>query len=212
MGNMVLSVFDFIVEILKKNIAEIYMFFVILILGFIVSKILSFILARFLMKINLDEFLENYKFKEAVFNVNLIELIRVLTFWYIFLLFLTFDFKIIDLEDFYRFFYNLVSIYLTKFYYGIFLIIIGFWLAYLVKDRIESEGFLFSNFIGKLVYYILIYMIIVSTLPNFGIDNRIFLDAFKYLIIGISLGIGLAIGIGVGLLLKNYLESEFKKL
>jgi hypothetical protein len=164
-----------------------------------------------MVKGGISEVLEKYKFKEATFGLDITEFIRNTVFWIVFLLIEAIVFYYSSLPSLFNFYVYYVLPKILDFIYGVYILVFGFWIAYLLRERIQRENFEFSGFISKIVYYIMLYMITVSVLPKWGIDNKIFLDTFRFLVLGASFGIGISIGIGLGLILKKYIEKEIEK-
>ncbi len=186
-------------------------------IGFVIAVLMSFLVRRILYKVDFDYWVEKYKVKEALLNINISKIICEVIKWYIFLIFILIAFYSLEL--------NIIAKYLADFLFDKFVKIVEFfvvvffgaWLGYYVKIKIEEKYLPFSTIIGNLAYFFIIYFTITISLPILGLDNSLLVETFKILIIGVSVGIGIALGIGFGLALRDYLEGlileeEIKKI
>ena len=87
------------------------------------------------------------------------------------------------------------------------IIIVGYVLAEYFKDRIISKDTMYGSLVGKIIFFLLIYISIALSLPFLGID-ALLINWILLIIIG-AVGFGIAIAMGLGL--KDIVASSAKE-
>ncbi len=77
------------------------------------------------------------------------------------------------------------------------LIIVGYAIAVYLKDKVISSKSVYSDLMGKLIFFLIIYLSIALALPFVGIDPTL-INNILLVAVG-SVGLGLAIALGWGL-------------
>jgi len=85
--------------------------------------------------------------------------------------------------------------------------IVGYVLAEYIRDKIETSKVMYSELMGKAVFFLIIYLALAVGLPQVGIDLSL-VNNMLLIIVG-GFGIGLAIAVGLGL--KDTVAALAKK-
>jgi hypothetical protein len=80
---------------------------------------------------------------------------------------------------------------------GIIVVIVGYIIGDYIRKQIEASKILYSDLVGKGLFFLIIYVSVALALPLVGIDPTLVNNIL--LIIIASVGIGLAIALGLGL-------------
>lgn len=162
-----------------------------LIVGFIVGKVVGWVVHKILLRAKVDEYIEGPKPA-----LRLSHIFSVLAKWIIYLVFIqqaAFFLNITIITNFIQsaigFLFGLIEAAL--------IIIIGYSLASYIKERLITTKTVYSEVVGNILFFLLVYLSIAMALPFVGIDAT--LVNWILLILIASVGIGLAIAIGWGL-------------
>ncbi len=90
---------------------------------------------------------------------------------------------------------------------GVIIVIVGYALAEYIREQIERSKLVYSEIVGNVLFFFIIYVSIALALPLWGINPSL-VNNILLIIIG-SIGAGLAIAIGLGL--KDIVREEAKK-
>ncbi len=162
-----------------------------LLVGFVIGKAVGWIVYKILLKFKVDEYVEGPK---PAFKLS--HIFSVIAKWIIYLVFIQQA----------AFFLNvaIITTFIDRaigFLFGLIkaslLIIIGYSLASYIKEKLITTKTVYSEIIGNILFFLLVYLSIAMALPLVGIDNTIV--NWILLIIIASVGVGLSIAIGWGL-------------
>jgi hypothetical protein len=164
-----------------------------LLVGFIVGKIVGWLVKQFLVRVKLDQ----YIFEKEKFKIKLSDVFSILARWVIYLAFI-----LITVVDILRI--EAVTVLVTSaigFLVGAIeasvIIIVGYSLAYYIKDKVIQSKTFYGDLVGNVIFFLVLYVSIALALPFVGIDPT--LINWILIVIVASLGVGLAIAIGLGL-------------
>jgi hypothetical protein len=164
-----------------------------LLVGFIVGKIVGWLVKQFLVRVKLDQ----YIFEKEKFKIKLSDVFSILARWVIYLAFI-----LITVVDILRI--EAVTVLVTSaigFLVGAMeasvIIIVGYSLAYYIKDKVIQSKTFYGDLVGNVIFFLVLYVSIALALPFVGIDPT--LINWILIVIVASLGVGLAIAIGLGL-------------
>jgi hypothetical protein len=180
-----------------------------LVAGFIIGKVVGWIVKQFLVRIKIDK----YIFEKEKFKIKLSDVFSILGRWTIYLVFVQIAAGILGISSV-IFLVNSAIAFLAGAIEATVIIIVGYSLAYYVKDKVIHSKTFYGDLVGKLIFFMILYVSIALALPFIGIDAT--LINWILLIIVASLGAGMAIAIGWGLkdvvkdVAKGY-SRKFKK-
>ena len=188
---------------------------IILILGWLITKIIVYILKKALKLAKIDRLSEKVNqmnlFGKAQFKFKAIPAIAAFVKWIMFLVFLIIAADIMSWDIVSREIGNLLR-YLPRLFSAIALFMIGIYIAKFVKKAIqgfyESFDLAGAKIISNLVFYIIAVIITITALNQAGIDTTvvtnnvtIILGAF---LLAISIGFGLGSKEVIGDLLRTF--------
>ncbi|MBN2422162.1 hypothetical protein JXB41_02955 [Candidatus Woesearchaeota archaeon] len=185
---------------------------VIILVGWILSLIITFICRKFLSKVvKLDKWLKKHELDDAMGDISLTGLLSVLLYWWIMLIFL--GQAAIQLQ------LGMISEILLKFilwtpnlFYAILLVVGGFYFADFITDKIKKSKNLWADRIGLILEPTIVFFVAVIALAQIGINVALIVDLIRILFGALSLGIALAIGLAFGLGMKDETPKIWKSL
>ena len=179
---------------------------IVLVVGFIIGKATGWIIKQFLMRIKLDK----YVFEKEKFKIKLSDVFSILSRWVIYLVFIQISASILGIASVIALVNRGIS-FLTGAIEATVIIIIGYSLAYYIKDRVIHSKTFYGDLVGKTIFFLMLYVSIALALPFIGIDAT--LINWMLIVIVASIGVGMAIAIGLGLkdVVKDVAKGYAKK-
>ncbi len=163
-----------------------------LIIGLVIGKVVGRIVRELLIRLKVDEYvLEGEK---VVFKFS--DIFSVIARWWIYLIFIqqsAIFLGILAITEF----INSILAFLPGLIEAALIIIVGYVLAEYIKDKIVSKKTFYGSVVGKIIFFLLLYVSVALALPFVGIDTLL-VNWILLIIIG-SFGIGIAIATGLGL-------------
>ncbi len=164
-----------------------------LVIGFIIGKIAGKIVKEILVRSNVD----SYVSKTDHLNIELSKIGALVTKWIIYLVFIEQAFLFLGVTAITDFI-GVVVAYISQVIFASVAILIGYSLAVYFKDKIVTSRTLYSDIVGKTVFFLIVYLSIAIGLKFITVLNTTIID-YLLLIIVASVGLGLAIALGLGL-------------
>lgn len=194
--NGMIWLWEFVVVFLLLAIA-------IVILGYIVSKVVKWIVVKTLYKLRFDDFFRDTGLVETVRSIGfrgLPDILGLLVFWFVFLFFVAMTLEYMNLPNIAAF-VTLIVEYLPKVFGAVLIALGGLWLGTWLSKRVETpvkeaDVPLTAETTATLVRWLVIFIAIVMALGMVGIDTSLLIWTF-IILIG-ALGLGLAISFGIG--------------
>lgn len=175
---------------------------IILAIGFVVGKVVGRVVKEILARIKIDDYV-HHKDRMAF---KLSDVFSVISRWYIYLVFIQQAAEYLGIAAITEFINSIIS-FIPGLIESALIIIVGFVLAEYLKDKIVAAKTMYADIVGKIIFFLLIYLSIALALPFVGINPSL-VNSILLIIIG-SIGIGLAIAIGWGL--KDVVTEIAKK-
>ncbi len=206
--NPIVSIWSSIIAALPGLIAAI----IILIIGYVVAWAISFILERFLEKINLDNWIvQETHMKQLAGAFRLSHLLSILSRWFIFILFWPPAAELVSLHPLAAFL-NTVALWLPHAIAAILIAYAGLVIAEHVYFRINAVKGHASAIIASSSKIIIFIATVLIALRQIGIDVNFAESSFLIILAGIMLGLALAFGIGYGDALKGEAKKSVAKI
>ena len=180
-----------------------------LVVGFILGKVSGWIIKQFLVRVKLDQ----YVFEKEKFKIKLSDVFSTLGRWVIYLVFIQVAAGILGIATVITLVNSAIT-FLTGAIEASVIIIVGYSLAYYIKDKVIHSKTFYGDLVGNLIFFLTLYVSVALALPFVGIDAT--LINWILIVIVASLGVGLAIAVGLGLkdvvsdVAKGY-SRKFKK-
>jgi hypothetical protein len=216
----------YFVEPTKTIIARIYEFginillvLVILIIGWIFSRILKFVIEKLLKSIKLDELADKIEldslFAKGGITYTLSELIAVVFYWLGLLVTFVIAFNAVNLPiaaDL----LNRVVLYIPNVIAGIFILILGMFVATMLRNIVftaaNNAGLSQAKLLSKIVEAVIVVFAVMITLEQLGIGARIIELMVSIILASIGLGLALSFGFGCQDLAKRFMNDLVEKL
>lgn len=178
-----------------------------LVIGVVLAELAEKVTKRVLVKAKIDSWAKKSGIEKAVFHLKISGTLAAAVKWYLLLIFFSQIAISLNLGALSTFI-NAFLLAIPSILVGIVILMIGLLLGNFLSENIKQKGFAFYELISAGVYFVVVYFSAVLALPKFGITNtEILVNAFNYIIAGISVGISIAIGLGMGLALKDPIQD-----
>lgn len=174
---------------------------VLLLIGWIVGAIIGRITREILRRLKVDQFL--FKGKALV---KLSDVFPVLFEWIIYLVFIQSAVQILGVVALVQFVDKVIN-FIPGLLGAAIVIIVGYALAEYIRKVLSKSKVLYSDLVGSIIFWLVLYVAIATALPLVGIDATL-INNILLIIVG-SFGLGLAIAIGLGL--KDTIAEIAKK-
>lgn len=191
---------------------------IVLLLGWLITMVIVFILKRALKLVRLDKLSEKINtmklFGKGDFKFNLTNAIIIFVKWILFLVFLIIAADIMAWDFVSKEIGNLLR-YLPRLFSAIALFMIGIYIASFVKNAIrgfyESLNLSGSKIISNLVFYIIAIIITVTALDQAGIDTTVITNNITIILGAFLLAISIAFGLGSKDVVKEILLTFYTR-
>lgn len=177
-----------------------------LVVGFLIGKIAGWVIKQFLLRIKLDK----YVFEKEKFKIKLSDVFSILGRWVIYLIFIQVAAGILGIATVISLVNSAIS-FLAGAIEATVIIIIGYSLAYYIKDKVIQSKTFYGDLVGNMIFFLMLYVSVALALPFIGIDAT--LVNWILIVIVASLGAGLAIAVGLGMkdVVKDVAKGYSKK-
>ncbi len=161
-------------------------------IGFILGHVLGTLTKKVVVWTKVDKFVgerENLPFKLA----NVLELV---VRWWLYLVFIqqaTIFLGVVAITEFVA---SVISFVPGLVEAGL-LIVVGYAIASYLKDTFMRKHTIYSDIVGKIIFFLTIYVSIALALPFVGINPRLIENILLVIVASFGLGIALAVGLGL---------------
>jgi hypothetical protein len=206
------NIVNWLIESLMTAIPLLLSGAIIIIIGWVLSKIVEKIVRKSLQEFEIQKWEKKHRIDKALYGAKLSELITFAIKWYIVLLFLNEAATEVNLP-FIASIIQSVLLLLPQWFMGAVFMIAALILGHKISEKVEESKLLFGKIGAKILYLIIIYFALVLSLPKFGFENtEILVDTFRLIVAGFSLGAAIAVGISFGVALKEPAQRIVKDL
>lgn len=176
---------------------------VIVIIGYIVSKVVKWIVVKMLYKLRFDDLFRETGLVETVRSIGfrgLPDILGLLVFWFVFLFFVAMTLEYLQFATIAEF-VTLIIEYLPRVFGAVLLALGGLWLGTWLSKRVETpmkeaDVPLTAETTATLVKWLVIFISVVMALGLVGIDTTLLIWTFIILIGALGLGLALSFGFG----------------
>jgi len=191
---------------------------VILIVGWLITKIVTLILKKVLKVAKVDKLTEKINdtdlFGKSTMNFKISKVIIGFVRWIMFLIFLIVAVDIMNWEIISTEIGNLLR-YLPRLFSAIALFLIGLYIATYIKKGVlglfESFEFSGSKIISSLVFYIIIVFISITALNQAGIDTTIITNNVTIILGAFLLAVSIGLGLGSKEIIADLLRTFYSR-
>jgi hypothetical protein len=178
-----------------------------LLVGLLVGKFGGWLVKQFLVRVKLDQ----YIFEKDKFKMKLSDIFSVLTRWIIYLFFIMYSASFLGVPEVIELIRSAIG-FLSGAVEATVIIIVGYSLAYYIKEQVMHGKTFYSELVGNIIFFLIVYVSIALALPFVGIDTQII--NWILIVIVASFGVGMAIALGLGLkdVVRDVAKSYTRKL
>jgi len=196
---------------------------VLIIVGWFLAKLVSYLVKRLLTAIKLDSLMEKLDLTEALHKANIevkpSHVVSKFAYWVILLIFFTTASDAMGWVGVSGSINDLLT-YLPRLFSAIVVFVLGLYIAAIVKDVLNgifaSVSFPTGGAISTFAYYIIVIIISLTSLNQAGVDTSVITTNLNIILGGIVLAFAVSFGLGAKDTLSNiissyYLKSDLKK-
>jgi len=188
------------------------------ILGWIIARVMSFIVRKALKVIGFDKLAEKINVTEILGKANIIktssEIVGKFVYWVIMLLFFVTASDTLGWSVVSESIGDLIS-YLPKLFSAVIIFVIGFYIASFVKKGLkgvlDSLSVSSSNMLSSISFYMILVIISLTAFNQAGVDTAIITSNVIVIIGGVILAFAISFGIGSRDVLSNIISSFYTK-
>ncbi|UBZ12816.1 mechanosensitive ion channel [Flagellimonas marinaquae] len=191
---------------------------IILILGWIVIKIVLFLLKKILKLAKVDMLNDKINGMDVTgkgdLNVDIIKIILGFVRWFLILVFLIVAADILDWKIISKEIGNLLH-YLPRFFSALALLMLGFYIGNFVKKTIkrlfDSLEFGGSNIVSNLFFYVIVIFMSITALNQAGVDTTIITNNITLILGSFLLAFALGVGLGSREIVADILRAFYTR-
>ncbi|SNZ01910.1 mechanosensitive ion channel family protein [Flagellimonas pacifica] len=191
---------------------------IILIIGWLITKIVLFVLSKILKLAKVDTLSEKINemdlFGKGDFKINIIKVILGFVKWLLLLVFLIVAADILSWEIISTEIGNLLR-YLPRLFSALALMMIGLYIGNFIKTTVkklfDSLEFGGSNVVSNLLFYIIVIFISITALNQAGIDTTIITNNITMFLGAFLLAFAIGLGLGSRDVVTDLLRSFYTR-
>jgi hypothetical protein len=200
------NMIDYIGEIIRSFInilPGLILAIIVVLLGWIVSYILSIIFKKILVKgFKIENFLKKHKLHDALGEAKVSNILAKVVFWWIFLVFIGQAANLVYLGTISVLIQRLIE-WMPNLLYAILIVLGGFLLADFVNESIKATKIIWSSIIASVLKIVIMVMVLMTAFTQVGVNMSFISDILKIITAGLTLGVAIAFGLAFGLGLKD---------
>jgi len=163
-----------------------------LIIGLVVGKVVGRVVKELFTRLKVDDYvLEEEK---HLFKFSMVA--SLIARWWIYLVFIQQAAVFIGVTAISNFVNSIIG-FLPGLIEAAVIVIVGATIAEYIKDKLVTKKTFYGAIVGKLIFFLLVYVSVALALPFIGIDTML-INWILLIIIG-SVGLGMSIAIGLGM-------------
>lgn len=175
---------------------------VILVIGYIIGRVVGYVVKEVLDRTNVDDYLE----EQGDLKFELSAIFSTIGKWIIYLVFIQQAAMSLEVPAITQIVGKVVT-WIPGLVGAVVVFLAGYGIAIYSKKQIIGSETLYSNILGKVVFFFVIYVAVATALPLVGIQAEL-LNNILLIIMG-SVGAGFAIASGLGL--KDIFHEEAER-
>ena len=192
--NPLLSLWSGFITVLPGIVAAI----IILIIGYFVAMGLGSLVRLLLEKAGLNKYMEKHKMSASVGHIRASNIFGEVIKWYVFIIFIQAAVDLLSLGTLSAVLTSFV-LWLPNVIVAAVVIIFGIGIAHYVALKVEEHTEVKGTaFLSRILKMVIIFMVIVVSLSQIGVDVSIIENSFLILVGALGLGVAIALGIGLG--------------
>lgn len=201
-GNIILDPFVTLFYSFLSVLPSIILALLIVILGYAVAYLVGWV-TRWVIEKGVGKQLKATKLSKAAGQTNWSSLVGELVKWFVFIIFLTVAVDVLNLSTLSDLLGSFVR-WLPNVLFAVIILFAGLALVHYVDMKMKAYTKMKGmGLMRGIVKVVLIFLIVLITLGQIGVNVRVLQQAFLILVGALGLGFALALGIGLGLGLRE---------
>ncbi len=165
---------------------------IVLIIGYIIGRIVGAVVEKALIRMNVDKYVVEHKHMA----MNISAVIALVVKWWIYFVTIQAFANILEIPAIISIVQSVID-FIPGIIGAIVVLVVSYAIAIYAKENVLGSRDLYSNIVGKIIFFLIIYIGIATALPLLGVDPFL-INSILLLIVG-ALSVGLAIAMGFGL-------------
>lgn len=182
---------------------------IVLVMGYIIGRVVGAVVEKLLIRVNVDKYVTEHEH----LAINLSAVFSIIAKWWIYFITIQAAANILEVPAIINIVQSIIA-FIPGVIGATLVLVVSYGLAIYAKENILGSRELYSNIVGKILFFLIIYIGIATALPLLGVDSYL-INSILLLIVGaISIGVAIALGFGlkdvVAETARNY--SKVKKV
>lgn len=179
---------------------------IVLVIGYIIGRVVGVVVEKALVRINLDKYVTEHEH----LAVNLSSIFGIIAKWWIYFITIQAFANILEVPAIIGLVQSIIN-FIPGVIGAILVLIVSYGLAIYAKENILGSRELYSNIVGKILFFLIIYIGIATALPLIGIDPFLVNSILLLLVGAISIGVAIALGFGLKDVVADTAKTYAKK-
>jgi len=182
---------------------------IVLVIGYIIGRVVGAVVEKLLIRVNVDKYVTEHEH----LAINLSAVFSIIAKWWIYFITIQAVANILQIPAIITMVQSIVN-FIPGVIGATLVLVVSYGLAIYAKENILGSRELYSNIVGKILFFLIIYIGIATALPLLGVDPFL-INSILLLIVGaISIGVAIALGFGLkDVIAENAREySKMKKV
>lgn len=178
---------------------------ILLAVGWIIGEVVGRIAKELLMRFKVDQYISK---KGPMLKIS--DIFPLIFEWVVYLVFIQAAVEalgVVALVDF----VGTVLAFIPGFIEAIVVVIVGYIIAEYVKSEIEKSKIAYSNIMGKVLFWLMVYVALALALPLVGIDATLVNNMLLITVASVGLGVAIAIGLGLKDAISELAKAKTKR-
>ncbi len=165
---------------------------IVLVIGYIIGRVVGVVIEKALVRANVDKYVTEHEH----LAINLSSVFAMIAKWWIYFIAIQAFANILEIPTLIGIVQSVVD-FIPGVVGAIVILIASYAMAIYAKENILGSHELYSNIVGKIMFFLIVYIGIATALPLLGVDPFL-INSILLLIVG-AISIGTAIALGFGL-------------
>ncbi|MCJ7450123.1 MAG: hypothetical protein MUP58_00060 [Candidatus Nanohaloarchaeota archaeon QJJ-9] len=196
------AAFQPVLEGAQQYIPNIVYALIVLVIGYIIGRIVFSVAKKFFKHTKVDDYFE----EEGHLELKLSDLFPVVFKWAVYLVTLQVSAEFLGVQAVIDILQKIIG-WIPGVIGAIAVFLTGYGIAIYTKDRIIGSETLYSDILGKLVFFFVIYISVSTAMPLVGIGSDLLNNILLILVGAVSFAFAIAAGLG----LRDVFEEQARK-
>lgn len=180
---------------------------IILVIGYIIGRLVGVVVEKALIRLHVDEYVTEHEH----LSLKLSSVFGVIAKWSVYLITMQVFAGVLEVPVIIGIVGSVVE-FIPRVVGAIVVLVVSYAVAIYAKEDILGSKELYSNIVGKILFFLIVYIGIATSLPLLGVDPFL-INSILLLIVGaFSIGIAIALGWGLKDVVADTAQSYTKKV